>query len=93
MESPAVASSGTYLYSARQTDLAGNISPASGTNNGTVTVTPDITGLAPGTYTGNVTVDGGAISGSPQTIPVTLTVAAPPPPTLSVTHWFRETSR
>jgi Concanavalin A-like lectin/glucanases superfamily/Viral BACON domain len=62
-----------------------SVSPASGTNNGTVTVTADVTGLAAGTYNANVTIDGGAITGSPQTIPVTLTVAPPPPPVLSLT--------
>ena len=34
-----------------------SVSPASGTNGGTVTVTPSISGLAAGTYTTDVTVD------------------------------------
>jgi N,N-dimethylformamidase beta subunit-like protein/uncharacterized protein DUF4082/concanavalin A-like lectin/glucanase superfamily protein/fibronectin type III domain protein/Big-like domain-containing protein/BACON domain-containing protein len=61
-----------------------SVSPTSGTNNGTVTVTPSISGLAAGTYTASVTIDGGAVSGSPQTIPVTLTIAPPPPPSLAL---------
>ena len=61
------------------------VSPTSGTNGATITVTPSISGLAAGTYTGTVTVDAGTATGSPAAIPVTLTVSAPPPPTLAVT--------
>ena len=60
-----------------------SVSPASGTNGGTVTVTPSITGLAAGTYTADVTVAAAGVSGSPKTIPVTLTLDAPTPPALS----------
>ena len=51
-----------------------SVSPASGTNAGTITVTPSITGLAAGTYTTDVTVTATGATGSPKTIPVTLTV-------------------
>jgi hypothetical protein len=61
------------------------LSPSSGTNAGTITVTPSISGLAPGTYTTDVTVTAAGAGGSPKTIPVTLTVDAPKPPALSVT--------
>jgi glucose/arabinose dehydrogenase len=59
-------------------------SPGSGTAPRDVTVSVDISGLAAGTYTGNVTIDGGGASGSPKTIPVTVTLAPPAPPALSV---------
>ena len=49
-----------------------SVSPASGTNGGTVTVTPSITGLAAGTYTTDITVTAPGVAGSPKTIPVTL---------------------
>ena len=54
-----------------------SVSPASGTNSGTVTVTPNISGLAAGTYNATVTIDAGTATGSPASIPVTLTVAPP----------------
>jgi hypothetical protein len=60
------------------------VSPASGTNSGTITVTPTSSGLAAGTYTANVTVTAAGADGSPKTIPVTLTVDPPPPPALAV---------
>ena len=47
-------------------------------------MTPSITGLAAGTYTGDVTVTAPGATGSPKTIPVTLTVDPPTPPALSV---------
>jgi hypothetical protein len=60
------------------------VSPASGTNAGTITATASITGLAAGTYTTDVTVTASGATGSPKTIPVTLTVDPPAPPALSV---------
>ena len=62
-----------------------SVSPASGTNAGTVTVTPSVTGLAAGTYTTDVTVTAAGVAGSPKTIPVTFTVDPPAPPVLAVT--------
>jgi hypothetical protein len=56
-----------------------DVSPASGTNSGTVTVTPSTAGLTAGTYSGNVTVTAPGVSGSPQTVPVTLTVKSASP--------------
>jgi hypothetical protein len=61
-----------------------SVSPTSGTNSGTITVTPSISGLAAGTYTTDVTVTATGATGSPKTIPVTLTVDPPAPPALSV---------
>ena len=62
-----------------------SLSPSSGTNAGTVTVTPSIAGLAAGTYTTDVTVTAAGATGSPKAIAVTLTVDPPTPPALSVT--------
>jgi hypothetical protein len=62
-----------------------SVSPGSGTNAGTITATPAISGLGPGTYTTDITVTAPGVSGSPATIPVTFTVDAPTPPALSVT--------
>jgi hypothetical protein len=53
-------------------------SPTSGTAPDSVSITASTAGLSHGTYTATVTVtvDGGAVPGSPATIPVTLTVRA-----------------
>ena len=48
------------------------MSPSSGTNAGTVTVTPSISGLDAGTYTTDITVAAAGATGSPKTVPVTL---------------------
>jgi hypothetical protein len=60
-----------------------SVSPASGSAPATVTVTPSIAGLAPGTYTTPITVTAAGASGSPKTVDVTLTVN-PATPVLSV---------
>ncbi len=49
-------------------------SPASGTNNGEVSVWVDPAGLTPGTYTGTITVSAPAAANSPQTVTVKLVV-------------------
>lgn len=69
---------GTLSWSATESASWLTVSPASGTNDGAVTVTPSITGLAAGTYTTDVTITAAGASGSPRTIPVTLTVTDPP---------------
>ncbi|MCX6578957.1 MAG: M20/M25/M40 family metallo-hydrolase [Candidatus Aminicenantes bacterium] len=48
--------------------------PASGTNNGIITVSIDPGGLAAGTYTGIISITGTNASNSPQTVSVTLTI-------------------
>jgi len=53
------------------------VSPMSGTTPATVTVTANPTGLAPGTYGGNITVNATGSSGS-ATVAVTLIVSGPP---------------
>ncbi len=54
------------------------VSPTSGTGNGTLTASVDVTGLAAGTYNATITVADAGASNSPQTVPVTLTVAPIP---------------
>ena len=61
-----------------------SVAPTSGTNGGTITVTPTTAGLSAGTYTATVTVTADGASGSPKTVPVMLTVDPPPPPALAV---------
>lgn len=51
-------------------------SPTSGTGTGVITVTPNGTGLTPGSYTGSISVSATGASNSPQVIPVTLKVYA-----------------
>jgi uncharacterized protein (TIGR03437 family) len=52
-----------------------NLSPSSGTNNGTILVNANTKGLAAGNYTATITVDGGPLAGG-ASFPVTLTVKA-----------------
>jgi hypothetical protein len=75
---------GTMAWTAADDVLWLSVSPTSGTNSGTVTLTPTIAGLSAGTYTATVTVTASGAGGSPKSIPVTLTVGPPPPPVLSV---------
>jgi len=57
-----------------------SLTQASGTGNGTVIVSANISGLGAGNYSGAVQVSATGATDSPQTIGVTLTVSAPPPP-------------
>ncbi len=54
------------------------LSQASGSGTATITVSVDTSALAPGTYRGSIVVNGQGLLGSPQTLPVTLTLAARP---------------
>jgi glucose/arabinose dehydrogenase/PKD repeat protein len=74
------AGTGTLSFSASDDADWLSVSPTGGSAPDDVTVTVDTTGLEPGTYTAGVTIDGGAVSGSPTTIPVTLTVTPAPEP-------------
>ena len=81
-----VSNSGTgtmsWTTSSNQSWLA--VSPASGSDAGTISVQPNLSGLAAGTYTGTVTVTAPGATNSPKTIAVTFNVAAAPAPALSV---------
>lgn len=63
-----------------------SVTPASGVDAGTIFVTASNAGMAAGTYNGSVTVTAAGAAGSPQIIPVTLTVTRPDtaPPTVSL---------
>jgi hypothetical protein len=55
------------------------VSPTTGTAPQTLTVTPALSGLAAGTYTGHVTITAPGAQGSPQVVAVTLVVNTPAP--------------
>lgn len=61
-----------------------NATPATGTTSATVTIGVNPAGLAAGTYTGAVTITAPGASNSPQTVVVTLNVAAVATPALTV---------
>src|SRR3989441_158637 len=68
-----VAGGGSYAAAKSTSWLS--ISPTSGTTPGTVNVSVSA-GMATGTYTDNVTITASGATGSPKSIPVTLTVTA-----------------
>jgi len=71
---------GTLTWTASDNATWLTVSPASGTGNGTVTVSATLSSLATGSHSGTITLN--ATSASAVTIPVTFTVTAAP--TLSV---------
>ena len=75
---------GEVSFTAGATTTSGgnwlSVSPTSGATPGTVSVSVNAGGLATGPYSGTVTVNS---TGSPVTIPVTLTVTPPAPPTIN----------
>jgi uncharacterized protein (TIGR03437 family) len=78
------AGAGTFGWTAAAATLAGgswlSVSPTTAAEPGTLRVTVDPTGLAPGAYVGSVTITatpGSLASNSPQVIPVVLAYAAP----------------
>ena len=69
---------GTLNWTAAANQAWLTVTPLSGTGAGSVSVTANVTGLAPGTYNGAVTITATSATGSPATIPVTLNIAQPP---------------
>ncbi len=61
-----------------------SVAPASGSTPGNLSVSVNPSGLAAGTYMGNVTITSGGASNSPKTVPVTFTVTAASTPSLTV---------
>ncbi len=53
------------------------LSPTAGSGNGTVTVTANVAGLSAGTYNGTILFTASGAGNSPQSVPVTLNIAAP----------------
>jgi hypothetical protein len=82
-KSLAVANTGGGTLSFTASDDAPwlSVAPASGTAPQSVSVSTDVSGLPPGTYSGTVAITSAGAQSSPATIPVTLTVETAPPPT------------
>jgi hypothetical protein len=74
------AGGGTLSFTAADDAPWLSVSPGSGSAPQDLSVAVSTAGLAPGTYTGSVTVTASGVAGSPATVPVTLTVTPPPPP-------------
>jgi hypothetical protein len=68
---------GTMNWTASTTASWLGFSPSSGTNAGTLTVSPNTAGLTQGTYTGTLVVSGAAATHSPQSVAVTLVINGP----------------
>ncbi|MFO0707749.1 MAG: fibronectin type III domain-containing protein, partial [Nitrospira sp.] len=77
------AGAGTLAWTASDNAAWLTLTPASGTNTGTVTASVNLTGLAAGTYTGTITV--AATGATSKTLPVSLTVASATTTTSSAT--------
>jgi hypothetical protein len=88
------AGGGTLSYTASDDAAWLSVAPASGTAPQAVTATVNQAGLAVGTYNATVTITAAGASGSPKTVPVSLTVQqAPPVPSgLVAAYGFDEAS-
>jgi hypothetical protein len=67
---------GTLHWSVAKSQTWLSLTPASGVNTGSVTVSVDITGLAIGEYTDDIVISDPAATNNPVTVPVKLTVAS-----------------
>ncbi len=76
--------SGTLSWTASTTTKWITVSPSSGTAPGSISIQPNLSGLTAKTYSGTVTVRAPGAKNTPQTISVTLSVAAANPPVLSL---------
>ena len=76
--------SGTMSWSASSNQAWLTVSPASGSNAGTLSIGTNLSGMAAGPYSGTITVSAAGATGSPKTIAVNLTVAAPAPPVMTL---------
>ena len=74
------AGAGTLNFTVSSDSSWLGVSPGSGAATATLQVSVDITGLAPATYVGHVTITSSGTQGSPATVTATLVVASPPPP-------------
>ena len=75
--------SGSLSWTASDNQTWLTVSPASGTNSGSILIQPNLSGLGQGTYSAVVTVISAGASGSPKTVAVSLTVAAAPTTTMT----------
>jgi len=81
--------SGTLSYTISDDATWLSCSPSTGTSTGEqdpITVSYATTGLAAGTYSATITITATGASNTPQTIPVSLTVSAPPPPAAAISQ-------
>ena len=82
--------SGTLTWTAGDSASWLTLTPATGTNTGTVTASVNLSGLAAGTYSGTITVS--AAGATSKTLPVSLTVGAGTATTNSATlTWVANT--
>ena len=75
------AGGGTLNWTASSSQAALLVSPAQGTNSGTLTVSVNLTGVPAGTYSGVITINGGAAGTKTVNVSATVSAAAPPPAT------------
>jgi hypothetical protein len=70
-----------------------SVSPASGTDASTVTVSVDISGLTAGSYSGTISVAATGASNTPQAVSVDLSLTEPPPAPTYDGQWSGATSQ
>ncbi|MFH1891179.1 MAG: T9SS type A sorting domain-containing protein [Candidatus Zixiibacteriota bacterium] len=70
---------GTLNWTVSKTQAWLTLNPASGSGNGSSTLSINITGLTAGTYKDTVTASDPAATNDPVKVPVTLNIAEPPP--------------
>ena len=68
--------SGTLNWTASSSDSTWSVSPSSGTGNGTISVAPNTTGLAAGTYSATITVSASGANGSPASVTASVIVGS-----------------
>ena len=68
--------SGTLNWTASESATWLSVSPASGTGAGTITISVNISGLTAGSYSAPITIVATGATNTPQTVTVSLTVAA-----------------
>lgn len=71
--------SGTLYWAASDNQAWLSLTPNNGIEDGSTVLSVDITGLTAGTYNGTVTISDPSATNNPQTVPVTLNIAEPPP--------------
>ncbi|TLY16885.1 MAG: hypothetical protein E6K69_03110 [Nitrospirae bacterium] len=83
---------GTLNWSVSDNSAWLTLSPASGTVPGSTTMSVNTSGLTAGTYNATITVTATGATNTPRTVPVTLTVTAPPTSGTATLTWNASTS-
>ncbi|MDD4050360.1 MAG: choice-of-anchor D domain-containing protein, partial [candidate division Zixibacteria bacterium] len=78
------AGAGSLVWTLTNASTWLGLSPTSGTDAGSVTVSANIAGLTAATYYDTIVITDANASNNPQKVPVTLVVASPPKPTISL---------